>query len=159
MHIREARREDAEAACEVLRRSIVELCRDDHEDDAPTLQLWLANKTPDHVLRWIGNAGTHMLVAEEAGAILGVASLQAATGIVLLNYVSPDARFRGVSRALMAHVEAKARELGLGALRLDSTGTARRFYRAMGFSDAGPPAPGFGRSKRHPMRKELAPTA
>jgi hypothetical protein len=37
MIVREARAEDAEAACLVLRRSITELCHADYRGDGPTL--------------------------------------------------------------------------------------------------------------------------
>jgi hypothetical protein len=49
MHIRDAVPEDAAAACEVMRRSISELCSADHHDDPVILGRWLANKTPEIV--------------------------------------------------------------------------------------------------------------
>lgn len=153
MLIRRAELSDAEAACDVLRRSIAELCGDDHRGVAATLAAWLANKTPDIVRRWIGHQ--HVFVAEEYGAILGVAAL-APTGEVTLNYVSPDARFRGASKALMARLEDQARVLGHTTLRLTSTATARRFYAACGYADAGPPVVGYGTLQGYPMAKPLA---
>lgn len=153
MQIRRAVPEDAEAACEVLRRSIAELCAADHQGDAPTLAAWLANKTPENVRRWIGNQ--HLFVAAEGGAILGVAALSPA-GEITLNYVSPDARYRGVSKALVARLEEEAAKLGLAALRLQSTATAWRFYAACGYADAGAPVGGFGITQGFPMRKHIA---
>jgi hypothetical protein len=47
MRIRNAVPEDAAAACEVMRRSIAELCVADHRNDPAILERWLANKTPD----------------------------------------------------------------------------------------------------------------
>jgi N-acetylglutamate synthase-like GNAT family acetyltransferase len=70
--------------------------------------------------------------------------------------VSPDARFRGVSKALVAGLEAKAVQLGVAAITLESTGTARRFYRSLGYCDAGDAVPGVGASLGYPMRKSLA---
>jgi predicted GNAT family acetyltransferase len=154
MQVREAREADAEAACLVLRRSITELCGTDHQGDADTLAKWLANKTPENVRRWIGDPNNHVIVADDSGAILGVAAIQS-SGRISLNYVSPDARFRGVSKALVTRLEAKAMELGLEACILESTGTARRFYFSIGYSDAGPPAPGSGISLGYPMTKQL----
>jgi N-acetylglutamate synthase-like GNAT family acetyltransferase len=156
MHVREAREEDAEAACLAIRRSIVELCRADHRGDGPTLAAWLANKTPHNVRTWIANPDSHMFVAEENGAILGAASIQS-SGRIALNYVSPDARFRGVSKALMARMEAKASELGLEACTLESTGTARQFYLAIGYSENEPRRAGFGVTLCYPMAKRLMP--
>jgi stringent starvation protein B len=40
-----------------------------------------------------------MFVVTDGEAILGVAAVTA-SGEVILNYVSPDARFRGISKAL-----------------------------------------------------------
>jgi GNAT superfamily N-acetyltransferase len=155
MRIRKAREEDAEAACVVLRRSIAELCRDDYRGDAPTLAAWLANKTPENVRAWISEPNSHLLVADDNGTILGVAAIQS-TGRISLNYVSPDARFRGVSKALTRALEAKASELGLATCTLESTETARRFYLSMGYSETGPSVPGFGVGICYPMTKALA---
>lgn len=132
MRIRPARADDAVAACDVLRRSIVELCEADHRNDEARLADWLANKTPEIVAGWI--AGSHVFVAEEGGRIVGVAALTD-SGHVTLNYVAPEARFRGVSKALIDAVEGKAAQLGLQACTLESTKTARRFYEALGYGE------------------------
>jgi GNAT superfamily N-acetyltransferase len=158
MIVREAREEDAEAACLVLRRSITELCGADHRGDSRTLALWLANKTPEDVRRWIGDPNNRLFVAVDGGAILGVSAIQN-SGRVSLNYVSPDARLRGVSKALMARLEARAVELGLAACTLESTATARRFYVSIGYREVEPPRPGFGVSLCYPMQKVLGPNA
>jgi GNAT superfamily N-acetyltransferase len=152
MQIREACIEDAEQACHVVRRSITELCYADHRADAPTLTLWLANKTPDNMRRWIDQH--QALVAAEAGAILGVGIIKS-SGEIILNYVSPDARFRGISKALVARLEARARELGIKAVTLQSSATAIRFYLSAGYQSLGPPTPGFGMTFCHPMAKQL----
>jgi Acetyltransferase (GNAT) domain len=102
MEIRDAVAEDAPAACEVLRRSISELCVADHGNDPTILARWLGNKTPEIVASWITQTGNTMLVAVEGSAILGMGSVTD-KGEINLNYVSPDARFRGVSRALWSH--------------------------------------------------------
>ncbi len=138
----------------VLRRSIAELCGADHQEDAETLRLWLFNKTPEHVRKWVADPGNRLLVAEEEGQILGVAAMQT-TGRISLNYVSPDARFRGVSRALVEELEGHARALGLAHCTLESTRTALAFYRGMGYTEAGEPQQGFGGTVGLPMRKSL----
>jgi GNAT superfamily N-acetyltransferase len=153
MEIRRATADDAEAPCLVLRRSITELCAADHRGDAGTLAAWLANKTPESVQRWTGSQ--HLFVAAERGEILGVAAL-APTGEITLNYVSPDARFRGVSKALVARLEDEAGVLGLATITLSSTATARRFYAGCGYAEAGPPVPGFGITRGFPMAKRVA---
>ena len=154
MRVRDACEQDADEACAVIRRSIVELCVLDHQCEPGTIVGWLANKTPANARAWIRTH--HVLVADDGGAILGVAAMSTA-GEVLLNYVSPDARFRGVSKALIRGIEARAASLGLPLLTLQSTSTALPFYRAAGFTDSGPPVKGFGLTMGHPMRKRLQP--
>jgi N-acetylglutamate synthase-like GNAT family acetyltransferase len=127
MHIRQATIEDAPGACTIVRRSIVELCHADHGRDEVLLGKWLSNKT---VARWIMQS--HVVVAEEARTILGVAAMNN-SGKITLNYVSPDARFRGVSTAIMQRLEAQARVLGLRECVLETTQTALRFYQSLGY--------------------------
>ena len=151
MIIRPARNEDAEDACLVLRRSIIELCVADQGNDAKILAGWLANKTPEHVRTWIGNPDNVVVVAEEDGAILGVGAV-ARSGEITLNYVSPDARFRGVSKAMLARLEVQASAFGQTLCVLTSTSTARRLYEAAGYrADATVKRTGIGTR----MRKDL----
>lgn len=53
--VRRAELKDAEAAVEVVRRSIEELCAIDHRNNATTLTNWLTNKTPENFCSWISN--------------------------------------------------------------------------------------------------------
>jgi GNAT superfamily N-acetyltransferase len=80
----------------------------------------------------VGRApGNSVLVAVEANEIIAVGAVTD-DDEVTLNYVSPDARFRGVSRALLRALEARARARGNSGCRLSGTETARRFYRSAG---------------------------
>jgi GNAT superfamily N-acetyltransferase len=143
MEIRQASAGDASAACAVIRRSIVELCTLDHKGDAAVLASWLANKTTENVGSWIANENGAVLVAVEHGVILGVAAATNA-GEITLNYISPDARFRGVSRALLGALESRIRERGNPRCTLSSTATALRFYVANGYAEDEVPATKFG---------------
>jgi GNAT superfamily N-acetyltransferase len=156
--IRVAIPEDVPAACQVMRRSIAELCAADHRNDESILLRWLSNKTPDIFLSWIARPDHSLLVAVEDGDILAVGAVTDA-GEITLNYVSPDARFRGVSRALLGALEARAVAHGNTRCTLTSTETALRFYRANGYVEAGPPLENFGTSSSYPMSKSLAPVA
>jgi GNAT superfamily N-acetyltransferase len=154
MRIREASIDDAEEACLVLKRSIAELCLLDHHGDRTILDSWLANKTPHNIRRWIRES--NVFVATGDAQIVGVGAIDN-SGEITLNYVSPDARFRGVSKALIARLEARALELGLSTVTLESTATARRFYISAGYRQAGPPGPSFfGESLCYPMEKQLS---
>jgi GNAT superfamily N-acetyltransferase len=152
MQIRDAHSDDADAACLVVRRSITELCQADHREDAATIALWLANKTAENMRRWICQG--HVMVAIEGTAIVGVAAMTS-SGEITLNYVSPDARFRGVGKALMTGLELQAAALGIDIVTLQSSVTAHRFYLSAGYTDSGPPTKGFGVTVCHPMAKHL----
>jgi len=155
MEIRDARIEDAPDACTVLRRSIAELCVADHRNDPAILSHWLSNKTPQNVAAWIAQPGNAVMVAVEDDSILAVGCVTDA-GMITLNYVSPDARFRGVTRALLAALEARAIQRGNTACSLISTETAHRFYRANGYADIGPPRSLVGTWAGYPMARRVA---
>jgi GNAT superfamily N-acetyltransferase len=154
MEIRDAVPEDAPAACEVIRRSISELCRIDHLNDPVILGRWLANKTSEIVASWIVQPDNSVLVAVESSTILAIGSVTDA-GEITLNYVSPDARFRGVSRALLGALETRAQERGNRRCTLLSTETAHRFYRSAGYVEDGPTQGKFGTTSSYPMSKPL----
>jgi GNAT superfamily N-acetyltransferase len=154
LSIRDARPEDAVAACEVMRRSIGELCAADHNDDPEILAQWLSNKTPENVCTWIARQDATMLVIVKSDAIVAVGMVTDA-GEVLLNYVSPDVRFTGVSRAMLKTLEARARTRGAILCRLESTETARRFYHSNGYIEMGAPTRKFGARSGYRMTKSL----
>jgi GNAT superfamily N-acetyltransferase len=145
MHMRDAVPEDAPSACEVIRRSISELCSADHHNDPVILGRWLANKIPEIVASRIVKPDNSVLVAVDGDIILAVGSVTDA-GEITLNYVSPDARFRGVSRALLVALETRAQERGNQRCTLLSTETAHRFYQSAGYVNDGPPQGKFGTS-------------
>jgi GNAT superfamily N-acetyltransferase len=93
-------------------------------------------------------------VAVEGSTILAVGGITKA-GNVTLNYVSPDARFCGVSRALLAALEERALERGNVRCTLNSTETALKFYLANGYRIDGPPDHKHG-AGGYPMSKTLA---
>jgi len=98
--------------------------------------------------------GNSLLLAVEGDAILGVGSVTDA-GEITLNYVAPAARFRGVSRALMKALEARALALGNTRCTLTSSETAHRFYQTVGYVDDGTPKGKFGARASYPMSKQI----
>ncbi len=82
-------------------------------------------------------------VAKDGDEMLGCAALAIRDGYgeVKSMFVDPEARGRSVGAALLARVEAEARELGLPVLNLE-TGTllhaAHRLYERGGFTRCGP---------------------
>ena len=155
MEVRNARPEDAEAAAELLRRSIAELCIADHGNRREILAPWLGNKTPESVAGWIAAPSNSVLVAVEGEKLLAV-GMVTDSGEIALNYVSPDARFQGVSKALLAALEARALARGNTEVTLISTVTARRFYLSAGYAED-PIAPEAAESQARPMSKRLRP--
>jgi GNAT superfamily N-acetyltransferase len=154
MIIREARAEDTDAMSKVLIASITELCIADHCGDRAIIAKWTANKTPKTIARWLANPANHNFVADEAGEVLGVGAFHD-KGEIQLNYVSPAARFAGVSKAMLGHLERAMRDSGIREGMLTSTETAHRFYLSAGWRDHGEPEPMFRMSGGYHMKKAL----
>jgi GNAT superfamily N-acetyltransferase len=150
IRVRAATRDDAQAMSDLLIASITALCVLDHQNRPDAVSRWLANKTPDGVLRWFDNPQNGIFVAEHDRAIAATGAFNSKREIIL-NYVSPEHRFAGVSKALLVAMEAA---LGPGEATLTSTETARRFYRAMGWEETGEVEHWAGMIA-YPMRKRL----
>jgi GNAT superfamily N-acetyltransferase len=151
--VRPAAEADIPAMSRVLTRSIAELCAADHRDDPELVARWTANKSVTGVGKMLANEGMTLLVAERDGAIAAVGAI-IEPDTIGLNYVDPDHRFAGVSKALLEAMEDELRARGVNEGKLHSTGTAHRFYLGAGWEDAGPPEDGFG-MRDYPMRKRL----
>lgn len=154
MKIRDALKGDAATACAVIRASITELCTVDHGNDPAILGRWLAGKTPENVASWIADPDASLLLAIEGEMLLAVGSVKN-SGEITLNYVSPSARFRGASTALLKVMEARAAERGNTTCHLVSTETAHRFYLSRGYVDTGTPQGRFGTASSYPMSKRI----
>ena len=130
--IRAAVPADAAAAIDLVRRSIIELCHMDHGGDRWTLEGWLANKTVDNMTHWIGRPGTNVFIAEIEGAMAGVGAVTD-QGEILLAYVDPAHRFKGVTKAMVGEMERIAKQVRAERMQLTTTETARAFYMALGY--------------------------
>ena len=108
----------------------------DHEHEPARLEPWLANKTPEIVRTWIEAPDRTIFVAEADGRLLGVGGI-CHGGEVTLTYVAPEARFSGVSTAMLVGLEERLIQLGVAQIRLSSTKTARRFYHGRGYRETG----------------------
>lgn len=151
LKIRGGEAKDAGRAMDVIRRSIVELCEADHQNDAKEITEWLLNKTEDNWMKWVSNPRGVVFVAEQESQLVGVGMVDA-EGMILLNYVHPDARYKGVSKALLAAMEIHALDRGLGRCALQSTHTALGFYQRCGYS----PIPGSEPTELF-LEKQLIP--
>ena len=138
--VRQARETDAPAACDVLRRSIRELCVADHENDEEILSAWLGNKTPENVRTWIASSANFSVVAVRGDQVCGFGLLRD-DGEIVLCYVLPEAQFTGSGRLMLRTLEARAASWGLSRVVLTSTRTAKSFYERNGYHQAGPAVP------------------
>lgn len=132
MNIRPALPDEAEAAIDLVRRSITQLCVEDHQNDPATLQGWLANKSAKNMRAWIETPGCFAFAAEREGQLAGI-GVYTGAGDLLLLYVDPNARFSGVSSALLKHMEDSARALRLPSLHVSASRAARRFFLERGY--------------------------
>jgi putative acetyltransferase len=72
-------------------------------------------------------------------------------------FVVPSGRGRGIAQALLARVEAEARDAGFRVLRLetgDAQDAALRLYRRWGFADCGAFGP-YARMPRHAVETSI----
>lgn len=143
IEIRRAGPDDAQAACDLLRRAIAEGCEPDHRDRAGVLDAWLGNKTPANVASWFTTPSNYAVVAVRGGQLLGLALLTQA-GKVALCYVLPEAIRSGVGRALLGAVEEQARAWCVSKLHLHSPGSAAGFFERHGYANAGKEKACFG---------------
>lgn len=152
--VRAATEADVPEMSRVLIASISELCGADHGGAPERLATWTANKTPGGVRAMLDNPQLRLLVAELDGGVAAVGAVVPGSGEVSLNYVDPAARFRGVSKALLAALEAELRVAGVVDAKLTSTTTARAFYHAAGWSEEAALVDCMG-GKGYRMRKQL----
>ncbi len=93
----------------------------DHGDDQAILDQWLANKTPETVAGWFENPDNINLVAVDDHDTILAAGCVRRDGKLLLNYVSAQARFQGISSRLLAALEGAALSEGNARCTLEST--------------------------------------
>ena len=153
IRIRPANKQDAAECSRILCASIKQLCIKDHQGDPKIVSRWLSNKDSGSLSRWISDAQSTMYVAECGGVACGVGAISR-DGEVMLNYVCPKYQFQGVSKAMLSELETSLRADGVKSARLNSTVTAHRFYKGLGWVDSGEPETWLG-MKNHPMTKLL----
>jgi N-acetylglutamate synthase-like GNAT family acetyltransferase len=124
---------DGPGAINVLPRSVSELCVADHEGDELEVADWLSNKTKQAWVDWLNRKDATVLIAEKPNEIVGVGLIDH-RGRVLQNYVRPDARFSGVSEAVLESLESAARQMGHRRCFLEGTKTAKQFYEHCGYN-------------------------
>ncbi len=147
--VRPAREADVPEMSRVLIASITHLCAADHGGSPERIAGWTANKSREGVARMLADPDHAMFVAEHDGVVAAVGLV--AGDRIGLNYVDPDHRLAGISKALLAHMEQQMRLAGITTAVLESTQTALGFYRGAGWLPTGECVV----SGCHPMRKRL----
>ena len=138
-----------------MRRSIAELCVADQQNDPAILARWPGNKTSKISSLGSSRPTIFLMVAVEGGKILAVGSVTD-SGSIGLNYVLPDARFRGVSRVMLGTLEARALAVGELPVHVDEHRDRPRFYLSNGYLGSGAAIGAFGTTSGYPMSKPLA---
>jgi GNAT superfamily N-acetyltransferase len=157
MFVRQACEADAVAAANVVERSITEFCKADYRDDPVILTRWLENRSAEHMRLWMQHPDRYLAVVEAGqGRLLGV-GLATSRGTIELNYVEPEARFRGVSKLLVQNMEAHLRLAGCTSVSLVSTSAAQGFYAGLGYQEHGLEESSFGTLPGVRMVKSLNP--
>jgi GNAT superfamily N-acetyltransferase len=152
--VRPAHLGDAAGAVDALRSSIMDLCVEDHQNDAATLAHWLRNKTVDDFERWLLEPTNFVAVGDDGARVCGVGLIHQ-SGHVRLCYVRADRQRLGVGRALLSALEVQASSWGLNEIRITSSATARAFYEKHGYASDGESMPAFGVARGYPYRKRL----
>lgn len=152
LHIHAITGADAGIACSVVRRSIIECCRLDHQGNASTINAWLANKTTESFEVWLSAPQSIAFGAFLDQALVGIVLVSGST--VVLCYVIPEVLHKGVGKALLAQAQSCAASAGVEYLELESTRTAEAFYLRNGFEPSGP-LQSWAKLKAQPMQKRL----
>lgn len=112
--------------------SITQLCFEDHGNDPEYLAEWLANKTTEQMTVWINDPNQYVIVAFVNNVMVGAGGCNE-QGHIMRNYVHPEHRFKGISKALMANMEDYLHLAGIKQASLESSETALRFYLDLGW--------------------------
>jgi ribosomal protein S18 acetylase RimI-like enzyme len=130
--IRKAKLQDAVEFCDVVRKSITELCEQDHHGNDSRLAEWLENKTVENCKDWIADSKTNTFVAVKNGRVVGVSHI-GEDGHLYLCYILPNAIGTGLGKQLLLTAENSVQNCGLSQITLESTITAKGFYESHGY--------------------------
>jgi GNAT superfamily N-acetyltransferase len=149
LRVRQYESTDA-TACGRLIETAVETMMD---ANAPARALIRAHARPDLLDRELD--GYHVMVAEDASGVVGIAALVGEE--IRRVYVRVDVQRSGVGRALIAALEAEAVRRGCDALHLTAGAAAAAFYERLGYErlEAGEFVDGEARVPFVNMRKRL----
>lgn len=134
--VRLASVDDAEALSLILCTSIRLGCVLDHRDRPEVVAAWTQNKSVASLSKWAEDSSLHLVVATLDETPVGV-GMATATGQISLCYVLPEYFRMNVGKAIMATLEQWLKDLGFDCAVLNSTITADRFYKRLGYRENG----------------------
>ena len=123
--VRKFLREDATTLGQIFHRAVNEGAKQHYSSAQRRAWSQCAPSGPDWEAR-LGDAET--FVAERDGSLVGFMSLVIESSHLEFAYVAPEAMGAGVSNALYADLEFKARACGLSRLSTDASELARPFF-------------------------------
>lgn len=132
MILRHARPDDAPAISALFHASVHEVGAHDYTPEQ--CAAWSPAPRPASAyVDWMSD-GRVVLVAEDAGRVLGFIDLEA-DGHIDLFYCAPEAAGKSVGRALYGALEMLARKNGHARLYVEASEAARRFFLRAGFAE------------------------
>ena len=154
--LRQARFEDVPLVLQLIEGAIDHGCREhyDREQRRAVYLAYATNLFVDSIRPFL------TLVAEVDGRLAAFAQLDVADNVVRALFVDPAIQGRGLGRALLAGVEARARAAGCARICGAMSLNAVPFYERAGFLPADGPARLYGGGVRVPvvwMEKPLQP--
>ena len=135
--VREATPSDSVEACEVLRRSITEICSLDYNDQL-FIDEWLDNKTESNVKKWIQSVNSYSVVCTNDDLIVGFGAITL-EGEVSLIYLVPEALHKGNGKLMLEAMEERILSEGIEEIYTVSSITAKPFYERNGYTENGEP--------------------
>ncbi len=130
--ITRAKPEHAIQACDILIRSIQQVCMPYYNFDTEIEKEWLSNKTPENVKQWVTSPNNIGLVAIDTNKNVVGFILATRSGHILLNYIEPQLRGQGIGHALYCEIEQALIRHGVKTITADSTLGAQSFYESQG---------------------------
>jgi GNAT superfamily N-acetyltransferase len=136
--VRDAIPTNSEQVCNVLRRSILEVCAPEYDDES-VINDWLSNKTQENTLKWIESNNAYSVVCTSSENKVVGFGLITLDGEILLFYLVPEALYQGNGKLMLERMEKRIISEGVNEIRTTSSITAKSFYIKNGFVENGPP--------------------
>ena len=133
MSIQNSSPKEANEITSVLRRSILELCGPDYNNDQTILEEWVENKTEENIKSWIESENTIAVTGYLNSSVVGF-GLASLKGEVLLMYVLPEQKGKGYGASIYRSIETQLKTQNVNRVIAYSTITAKAFYHKMGFT-------------------------